>query len=48
VGSMANDDMSAYHPTTGRAFQLAEANAQIGAMILGCVVLLGQLHHVLH
>jgi hypothetical protein len=48
VGSMANDDMSAYHPTTARAFRLAEANAQIGAMILGCVVLLGQLHHVLH
>jgi hypothetical protein len=48
VGSMANDDMSAYHPTTARAFRLAEANAQIGAMILGCVVVLGQLHHVLH
>jgi hypothetical protein len=48
VGSMANDDMSAYHPTTARAFRLAEANAQIGVMILGCVVLLGQLHHVLH
>jgi hypothetical protein len=47
VGSMANDDMSAYHPTTARAFRLAEANAQIGAVILGCVVLLGQLHHVL-
>jgi hypothetical protein len=48
LGSMANDDMSAYHPTTARAFRLAEANAQIGAMILGCVVVLGQLHHVLH
>jgi len=41
LGAMANDDPSTF------IFRLAEANASFGALIIGCVVVLGQLHHAL-
>ena len=41
LGAMANDDPSPF------IFRLAEANASLGALIIGCVVVLGQLHHAL-
>ena len=41
VGAMANDDPGP------RLYRLAEANALFAALIVGCVVVLGQLHHAL-
>lgn len=41
LGAMANEDPSPF------IFRLAEANASFGALIIGCVVILGQLHHAL-
>ena len=41
LGAMAN-----HHPAP-RIYRLAEANAALGALIIGCVVLLGQLHHAI-
>lgn len=47
VGAMANDDTSA-HGSSSLYFRLAETNAVLGALILSCVIILGQLHHALH
>jgi hypothetical protein len=41
LGAMANED------TKPAIYRLAEANASFGALIIGCVVVLGQLHHAL-
>jgi hypothetical protein len=48
VGAKANDDVSTTRRDGARVYRLAETNVVIGAAILGCVVLLGQLHHLLH
>jgi hypothetical protein len=47
VGAKANDDMSTYHSRSADLYQLANTNVIIGAAILGCVVVLGQIHHLL-
>lgn len=46
VGAKANDDLSS-HANTSKIYGLAETNAVLAASIIGCVVLLGQLHHAL-
>jgi hypothetical protein len=47
VGAQANEDMSTYKQSLA-IYRLAEVNAIAGASILGCVILLGQIHHALH
>ncbi len=47
VGAQSNEDMSTYKQSR-LIYRLAEVNAVAGAAILGCVILLGQIHHALH
>jgi hypothetical protein len=46
VGAMANDDPTTI-PNTRNIFRLAETNLILGLAIIGCVGVLGQLHHAI-
>ena len=46
AGALANDDPNAI-PNTRRIFRLAETNLILAVAIIGCVGVLGQLHHAI-
>jgi YtkA-like len=47
AGAMANDDADAI-PNVRAIFRLAETNMILAVAIIGCVAVLGQLHHAIH